>query len=184
MTCQLETLPAAGEELSRAEKLRRAVAWRRRRLIEATHKLVTDPAVVPRNLARLVQRRRSRGAPEPATSSRPAPLRLRAGDRVRVKPLEEILASLDELGRHQGLPYLPWVMAQYSGRTFTVKKRIDQFFDERTRRMLRPRDVVILEGVFCEPEPDAHLPFAGCDRTCFLFWKESWLEKVDSAVCR
>ena len=70
-----------------------------------------------------------------------------------------------------------WVDA-YCGKSFTVRKRIRRFFDERTRRMVKLRDVVILEGVFCEVSPLGFEEYAGCDRTCFLFWKESWLERV------
>jgi hypothetical protein len=45
--------------------------------------------------------------------------------------------------------------------------------------MLRVRDVVILDEVFCQPPREIESDYAGCDRSCFLFWKEDWLERVD-----
>jgi hypothetical protein len=45
--------------------------------------------------------------------------------------------------------------------------------------MLKLRDVVILDGVYCESEGSSNEAWAGCDRTCFLFWKEAWLERAE-----
>jgi O-antigen/teichoic acid export membrane protein len=47
---------------------------------------------------------------------------LRAGDWVEVKPQEEVLASLDENGTLDGMPFMP-EMLQYCGRRFKVYKR-------------------------------------------------------------
>ena len=49
---------------------------------------------------------------------------------------------------------------------------------ECTRRMLRIRNTVILDEVYCEPPADGSDDYAGCHRTCFLFWKEAWLERA------
>jgi hypothetical protein len=35
--------------------------------------------------------------------------------------------------------------------------------------------VAILDGVICNGTED----FGPCDRSCFFFWREEWLEKVD-----
>ena len=56
--------------------------------------------------------------------------------------------------------------------------RAIRFFDERTRRMLRLRDVVILDEAICAPPLEGAHDYAGCDRTCFFFWKEAWLERI------
>ena len=47
--------------------------------------------------------------------------------------------------------------------------------------MSKVRDVVMLDGVYCESAPYDRQDWAGCDRTCFLFWKEAWLERVFEA---
>jgi hypothetical protein len=121
----------------------------------------------------------------PAASANPhiaavqvEPLKLQPGERVRVKSLEEILATLDQNGCFERLAFMQTEMERYCGRELRVLKRVDQFFDERTRRLLKLRNVVLLENAFCEPAPDADHPFAGCKRTCFLFWKEGWLNRV------
>lgn len=107
-------------------------------------------------------------------------LNLQAGERVRVKLLSQILATLDEEDQYKGMAFMIDEMAPYCGGTYTVRKRIERFFDERNYKLLNARDVVILDGVFCEPHPESKRPYAGCTRTCFLFWKEAWLERVDT----
>jgi hypothetical protein len=174
MDCQLVTMVETGKPLSPVEgTVVRARSWVRlwsRRLAKA----VLDPASIP---ARIRERSAShrRTAPAPAL---PHPLNLRPGDRVRIRSPEEIRATLDPAGRCEGLDYMAWVMDAFCGRTCSVKKRIDRFFDERGRRMLKLRHVVILDGVFCEPDPRGTGPLAGCQKTCFLFWKEAWLERA------
>jgi len=111
--------------------------------------------------------------------SRPS-LALQPGERVRVREWNDILATLDEHSSCQGLGWMP-LMRAFCGTEQTVLRRVDRFFDERTRRMLRPRGVVLLEDVHCRPSADAPEDYAGCARTCLLFWKEAWLEKLPPA---
>jgi hypothetical protein len=172
MDCQLQNLPAAGAEPTRGQRLglRVAQALRRLRRVSADPRLLLEKA-------RLVPKRPRvsyRGGPEPVV---PPPLNLQEGERVRVKALEQIRATLDEVGDCQGLGFMP-VQAAFCGREFTVHKRVERFFDERTRRMLRIRHTVILSGVYCEPPAGGTDDYSGCHRTCFLFWKEAWLERV------
>ncbi len=101
--------------------------------------------------------------------------RLQPGDWVRVKSLEAVQQTLNRRGMCGGLRFMP-VQHAYCGKTFRVFKQVNTFLDERDFRMKRLRDVVILEGVYCDGSPLEPVP---CDRSCFLFWKEAWLEKVD-----
>ena len=145
-------------------------------MAERAGRVVSTPRLLAEK-AHLVPRRRGprfRGGPEPVV---PPPLRLREGERVRVKPLEQIRATLDPVGDCEGLGFMP-IQAAFCGREFTVRKRVERFFDERTRRMLRIRNTVILDGVFCEPPAGGPDDYSGCHRTCFLFWKEAWLERA------
>jgi CelD/BcsL family acetyltransferase involved in cellulose biosynthesis len=107
----------------------------------------------------------------------PPPLELKEGERVRVRTIAEIVATLDERERCDGLAWMD-LMAPFCGRTFTVVRRVNRFFDERTRRMLRCRNAVLLEGVHCVPTSDAPYDYAGCERMCLLFWHEAWLERA------
>jgi hypothetical protein len=55
-------------------------------------------------------------------------VKLGAGDWVEVRSKTEILMSLDEKGRFQGLPFMPQ-MFQYCGQRFRVYKRAHKTCD-------------------------------------------------------
>lgn len=107
------------------------------------------------------------------------PLGLQPGEMVRVKSYAEILKTLDANRCYEGCALMP-IMREFCGRTYTVRKRIDHFFDERNRKLLKAKNMVILNEVHCHSEPDNYGDWAGCDRSCYLFWKEAWLERVQS----
>ena len=67
-------------------------------------------------------------------------------------------------------------MWPYCGTTQKVFKRVEKFLDERDYLLKKCRGIVILEGIFCEGTKD----FGQCDRSCFFFWREEWLEKIDN----
>ena len=172
MDCQLQKLPQAGAELSRGERLRLRASQGLRKV----RRVVAEPRLLLEKAHLVAARERPgfRGGPDPAV---PPPLGLQEGERVRVKTMEQIRATLDPVGDCQGLGFMP-IQAGFCGREFTVGKRVERFFDERTRRMLRIRHTVILDGVYCEPPAGGPDDYSGCHRTCFLFWKEAWLERV------
>jgi hypothetical protein len=97
-----------------------------------------------------------------------------AGDWVEVLSKEEILATLDERGRLDQLPFMPEMFA-YCGQRFRVFKRAHKTCDtvNKTGGRRMP-DTVHLEGVRCGGE--AH---GGCQAACLVFWKEAWLRRVD-----
>lgn len=97
---------------------------------------------------------------------------LRPGDFVEVLSENDIVATLDENGALEGLPFT-LEMHKYCGGKFRVLSRVDKLIIEATGRMRRLRDAVILEGVTCDGQ--AH---GRCRSTCFLLWKEAWLRKV------
>jgi hypothetical protein len=100
-------------------------------------------------------------------------MNLRVGERVRVKTRQEVLATLDQEGMLDRLPFMP-EMLQYCGREFTVFKRADKTCDtiekSGNRRMMH---AVHLEGSRCDGA--AH---GGCGAQCLMFWKEAWLERT------
>jgi len=116
------------------------------------------------------------GRPERPTA-RPtgySPLHLAAGDRVRVRPRAEIAATLNHWRQLRGCTFMP-EMAQYCETTQHVLKPLERFVDERDLRVKTSRGIVLLDGVICQGTAD----FGRCDRSCVLFWREEWLEKID-----
>lgn len=100
-------------------------------------------------------------------------LNLQPGELVQVKSLEEIRQTLDIKGRHRGLVFTP-EMRQHCGKQFRVFKRLELMFDEYHKSQRRVHNTVLLENNFCT---GAGL---GCHRSCFLYWREVWLRRVES----
>ena len=96
-----------------------------------------------------------------------------AGDRVRVRARSEIDSTLDPFKELKGCAFLP-EMYQYCGTEQRVLKSMQRFMDERDYKLKKVRGVILLENVICNGTP----AFGPCDRCCFLFWREEWLEKI------
>ena len=99
---------------------------------------------------------------------------LRAGDLVRVRSREEIQDTLNHRNVLKGCSFMK-EMEPYCGTTQRVFKTVSRFLDERDYRVKKTRGIVLLEGVFCEGTE----LFGPCDRSCFFFWREEWLERID-----
>jgi len=99
----------------------------------------------------------------------------RAGDWVEVKSADEILASLDDKGRLDHLPFMP-EMLQYCGKRFRVFKSAHKACDTiQTYKNRSMSDAVHLEALRCDGK--AH---GACQAGCLLFWKEAWLKRVSA----
>jgi hypothetical protein len=102
------------------------------------------------------------------------PTPLQSGDRVRVRPFWEIKDTLDQKGFYKGMLFID-DMVQFCGKTYKVFKRVNKVYMHRDKKMQKCRGVVLLEGVLCH----GYGAEIDCDRTCFFFWKEDWLEKIE-----
>jgi len=100
---------------------------------------------------------------------------LQPGDAVRVASQREIAETLDSWGAVNGCVFLR-EMYRYCGGTYRVLKTAEYFYDEKRGRLVRCRDLVILDGLVCGGE--RRLFREPCDRYCFLFWHASWVRKV------
>ena len=100
--------------------------------------------------------------------------RYKRGDLVEVLSEREILATLDDRGALDGLPFMP-EMRQHCGRRFRVARRADRTCVEGPGEKLMD-DAVFLEGLRCDGA--AH---DGCQRDCLMFWKDSWLRPAGAA---
>jgi hypothetical protein len=100
---------------------------------------------------------------------------LRRGDLVEVRGPLEILATLDESGALESLPFMA-EMAPLCGRRFVVAGRAERVCDtiQYSGTMNLPR-TVLLDDLRCDG--CAH---GGCQAECRFFWKEAWVRKVAS----
>lgn len=101
-------------------------------------------------------------------------MRLKVGDRVRVRSQAEILVTLDERGCLEGLPFMPQMLAA-CGKEFRVSKRAHKLCDTAhgtgARRM---KDAVFLDQTRCDGQI-----YGGCEMECLIVWKDAWLERLD-----
>ena len=100
---------------------------------------------------------------------------IRKGDLVQVRSVAEILATLEDNGTLEGLPFMPEMLA-FCGKTFQVARRAEKTCVDghpEAFREFRNNDVVLLDELRC-----SGVDHAGCQRGCMLFWKEAWLRRV------
>ncbi len=92
------------------------------------------------------------------------------GDLVEVLSETEILATLDENGSLENLPFMP-EMLRFCGRTFRVSRQaFKTCVDDQEMRQFDT--TVFLEEARCDGSSHG-----GCSRACLIFWKEAWLKK-------
>jgi hypothetical protein len=100
-------------------------------------------------------------------------LDLKVGQLVEIRSAEEILATLDENGEYECLPFMP-EMAQYCGQQLRVAAVAHKLCDTQTRSGMRKmNNAVHLTNAHCDGS--AH---GGCEADCVMYWKEAWLKPV------
>ena len=98
---------------------------------------------------------------------------LKADDMVRIRSIEEIEATLDENGKTKGCGFMK-IQRTYCGTVQRVFKSMERFVEERDFKVKKCKGLVLLEGVMCE----GNEIYGRCDRSCLIFWREEWLEKI------
>ena len=88
--------------------------------------------------------------------------------------------TLDDDGAIDHVPFMP-EMVELCGKRFRVSRRVvkscySALGSWSTMREFPDDDVVTLDGVRCDGA--AH---DGCQKACMIFWRETWLRKVESA---
>jgi hypothetical protein len=101
-------------------------------------------------------------------------IKFKAGDKVRVKSEEGIRTTLGQWKELKGCGFFP-EMQQYCGTVQRVLKPVERFVDERDYRIKKAKGVYLLEGIICQ---GIEL-YGRCDRACFYFWREEWLESCE-----
>ncbi|WP_280832871.1 hypothetical protein [Mycolicibacterium frederiksbergense] len=98
---------------------------------------------------------------------------LRVGDVVEVRSAAEIMATLDERGELENLPFMP-EMLRFCGQRLTVHKVAHKLCDTITSSGLhKMENAVHLTGSRCDGASHG-----GCETACLLYWKEAWLKRV------
>jgi hypothetical protein len=106
--------------------------------------------------------------------SKPLDRPLQPGDRVRIRSRAEIEQTNNQWNELKGCGFME-EMWPYCGTEQVVMKRVERFLDESTYRMQKTRGLVLLQGLMCAGTID----FGRCDRSCFFFWREEWLERIE-----
>ncbi|MEX0679220.1 MAG: hypothetical protein WD063_19245 [Pirellulales bacterium] len=107
---------------------------------------------------------------------------------VEVRSASEILATLEEDGTLDGLPFMPEMLA-CCGRRYQVYRRADKTCDTVNWTGLRRMErTVHLNALRCDGSGHD-----GCQAGCLFFWKEAWLKRspaekgevrlADDALC-
>jgi len=99
------------------------------------------------------------------------PVRCKAGDLVEVRSASEILATLDDQGCLEKMPFMP-EMLELCGRQFRVHASAHKICDSTWYKLGRYlEDSVFLEDLRCDGS--AH---DGCQAKCSLIFKLAWLK--------
>jgi hypothetical protein len=125
-------------------------------------------------VARLVNALLDRHPPRTKAQVSEKVLDLQPGELVEVKSEEDIRRTLDSSDRTCGLGFMGG-MARHCGKRYRVYKQARTIILEGSGEVRRLKNTVLLEGVLCDGE---HFI---CDRSCFYFWKESWLRRISPA---
>ena len=111
------------------------------------------------------------------SASRFGSLGVKAGEWVEVRSQAEILATLDERGGLENMPFMP-EMLRYCGQRLRVSKRADKTCQYIVGWSIRRvKDSVHLENVRCDGSRHG-----GCEAGCLIFWKEAWLKRAENDV--
>ena len=105
-------------------------------------------------------------------------LNLQPGELVRIKSQEEILRTVDASSKNRGM-YWDAELVPYCGKTFRVRSRVTRLIGERTGKMqVMKNPCIILDSVVCQARYSSCRMF--CPKEMYPYWREAWLERVDS----
>lgn len=121
---------------------------------------------------------RKRGAIPAGQETPSGTLDLRPGELVRIKSHDEILKTLDTSNKNRGL-FFDAEEVPYCGGVYRVVKRVNKIINERTGKMRRMKNpCIVLDSVICQSRFSECRLF--CPRSIYAYWREIWLERVES----
>jgi hypothetical protein len=177
LNCQIPCLPLVAEGIAPAlqESLtRRLKLIARRRLSPSKERAFKNRT---NGLMNWFCKLAGRSTKPIASPPKDASANLKAGAWVRVRSRQEIEATLNHWRQLKGCTFMR-EMAEYCGTNQRVLKTMKRFVDERDLRVKKANGIILLDGVMCQGTAD----FGNCDRSCFYFWREEWLEKIEEQI--
>ena len=99
-------------------------------------------------------------------------LGLQPSELVEVKPVEEIMTTLNLDRRYKSLRWMTG-MRKHCGKQYRVLKRVERIIVEDSGELRKLKNTVLLDGCMCDGKD-----FGNCDRSCFYFWREAWLRRI------
>jgi hypothetical protein len=106
------------------------------------------------------------------TGERTPRLHLRPGEVVEVKSKDEIMATLSPENKNRGM-WFDQEQLVYCGTRATVGRQVTRIIDERTGKMIKLGDCVVLDDVVCLGKYRR-----ACPRAVTPYWREAWLRRV------
>jgi hypothetical protein len=100
-----------------------------------------------------------------------------AGDWVEVLSTEDILRTLDQNGRLDGLPFMPQ-MFKYCGQRFRIYKHAYKTCDTVSGHYVGRS---LQDGFHLNLRCDGQA-YGGCQAGCLIFWKSAWVKSVDGPM--
>ncbi len=161
--CQITNIPGMARPMGRI-----GIVWQLRNRIK---RLTKRRWVYLKNLFKALVSKQDAESYFIDTSVAKSPMQ--PGDIVRVRSRNEIQATLSRWNGLGGCAMME-EMWSYCNTRQRVFKRVAQFLDERDYLIKKTSGIVLLEGVICNGTID----FGKCDRSCYFFWREEWLERI------
>ena len=98
---------------------------------------------------------------------------LQVGDLVEVRSRDEIMATLGPDNANRRLVFDAELLP-YCGKRFRVQRLVKRIVDDRTSKMIKLSDCVVLEDVVC-----LGIYHRFCPRATTPYWREAWLRRID-----
>ena len=99
-------------------------------------------------------------------------LKLKPGDKVRVKNAQDIQKTLDINGCNRGLLFTP-DMYVYCGKELIFKQNFEKMILEDTGQMKTFNNTILLETSTCDGRCKL-----GCARNMYHLWRTIWVERI------
>lgn len=96
------------------------------------------------------------------------------GDLVEVRNRDEIMPTLSPDNTNRGM-WFDLEMVPYCGTRARVDRKVDQIINEKTGKMIKLSDCVVLDGVVCTGR---YRRF--CQRAVTPYWRSAWLRRVET----